>query len=113
MGHKQKDPVKVASVTFTTALIYEGSWGERDAGKHESTMEFWVMGNGRGYIEWDIPGLDDSECIGLWWDCDTMELEDYDGIMGFPPEQAVKLMTDYGIKVGPDFRPEGDSDASS
>ena len=42
---------KVAEVTFTTPLIFEGSWGERDAGTHESTMTLYRYTDraGRGF----------------------------------------------------------------
>lgn len=98
------DYKEIAQVTFTTPLIFEGSWGARDAGTHESTMVLYLYTNeaGKGFIEWDVPALETTENIGLWFNAER-ELIDYDGIMGFLPEQAVKLLRDNGFTVGPDF----------
>lgn len=100
-------PKKIAEITFTSPLIYEGSWGERDAGTHESTMTFYVSTDqpGYGFIEWEIPDLDEVETIGLWFNAER-ELIDYDGIMGYPPAEAVKLLRDHGYTVGKDFLDE-------
>jgi hypothetical protein len=98
---------KVAEVTFTTPLIFEGSWGERDAGTHESTMTLYRYTDraGRGFIEWDVPALETTETIGLWWECQDggYVLTDYDGIMGYLPAQAAKLLEDNGFIVSKDF----------
>jgi hypothetical protein len=58
-----------------------------------------------GYIEWDIPGLDAYEEIGLWFDIGVdgkRTLSDYDGIMSLPME-AVELMRENGIIVPEEF----------
>ncbi|MBT2325518.1 hypothetical protein J7E62_24600 [Variovorax paradoxus] len=94
---------KIATKDFTAELILEGSWGERRLGKHPSSMELW-QGEEAGYafIEWDIPALDRTEEIGIWFDRDTKELTDYDGIFSLPVE-AIALLEENGIKVGEDF----------
>ena len=94
---------KLATKAFEAEMTLEGSWGERKLGKHASTMELWECdGAGRYFIEWDIPSLEKTEEIGIWFDRDTRELTDYDGVFSLPI-QAIALLEEYGIKVGADF----------
>ncbi|VTU31943.1 hypothetical protein H4CHR_02910 [Variovorax sp. PBS-H4] len=95
---------KIATKTFTAEMILEGSWGSRQLGKHESTMDLWE-GDGAGYyfIEWDIPDIETTEGIGIWFNPDTRELTDYDGIFSLPTE-AIALLEENGIKVGEEWR---------
>lgn len=97
----------IATRCFTSALVTHGSWGSSPLGKHESTMELYDMPGdaGRGYIEWDIPALDDSECIGLWYEirAGRRALTDYDGVMSLPRE-AWMLLESVGIIVDEDFK---------
>ena len=44
----------IGKETFTCPMIMEGSWGERDIGTHESTMELYFNYDATGFIEWDI-----------------------------------------------------------
>jgi hypothetical protein len=104
--------VKTKSITFTTALIEHGSWGHRELGTHESTMDFWTNpGSLDGFIEWDVPGLETTEHIGLVFSPkeplktiigiprnSDLELVDYDGIMALP-SQAIELLKDQGYYV--------------
>ena len=107
---------KVDTYTFTSLVLYEGSWGETQAGRHESTMDLWLFeptGNTRrGYIEWDIPALEETVPIGLTMETEydavtsagyTMVLTDYDGVFSLPKE-AIELLERNNIFVSDDFR---------
>lgn len=89
----------IDKMTFNAELVWEGSWGERSAGKHESTMELHLSKGGY-FIEWDIPDLEATETIGL--EFDGKELTDYDGVMSLPRE-AIALIRKNGFVVGKDF----------
>ncbi len=111
MSSLEKDWRKAASSTFTAELIEEGSWGSRDIGTHESTMDLWLnRTEPRGFIEWDVPEADRYEEIGLWFDAEK-NLIDYDGIMGYLPKEAVSLLESQGYKVGKEFTGEDDAAA--
>ena len=43
---------------FTSQLFLEGSWGARDVGEYESTMELYFNPDNTGFIEWSIPDAD-------------------------------------------------------
>jgi hypothetical protein len=95
----------VASKTFTSELIREGSWGQHDIGKHESTMDLYFNKDDSGFIEWDIPALDDGAEIGLWFDIGvdgTRTLRDYDGIFSLPDE-AIELLRSVGVVVTEEY----------
>ena len=103
---------QVATKTFKSSLIMEGSWGERSLGEHESVMALYITGDGsRGFIEWDVPELEELTEIGLWFDQDEEDpdpsihsvLTDYDGVMSLPAE-AIKMLEDFGIRVGIEFK---------
>lgn len=98
---------KVASKTFTTDLLSEGSWGSRDLGKHESTMDLYLEET-RGFIEWDVPDLDTTEEIGLMFEFrpghePQLQLYDYDGVFSLPDE-AIELIESVGIFVPNEFK---------
>ena len=90
----------VATKTFTTELITHGSWGSRDLGKHESTMDLLSDNNVRGFIAWEIPTIEKSEEINLWFEKvnGVLNLIDYDGIMSLPKE-AIELLRANGVVV--------------
>ena len=94
------DTVKVKS-----PLKLEGSWGERDLGEHESTLELYYNKDDTGFIEWDIPTLDRFEYIGLWFEFDRdgkRSLSEYDGVMSLN-DHAIALLRKNGVEVGSDF----------
>ena len=97
----------LAKIDGTTGLVLEYSYKPTpdELGTHGWTMElFWEKGdlkNGDGLIEWDIPGLDNTEHIGIW--VEDGELSDYDGLMSLPSE-AIKLLESVGIVVGEEYR---------
>ncbi len=91
----------IAEKTFTAQLISEGSWGARDIGNHESTMSFFLTSDGYGFIEWDIPDIETTEQIGLWFENGNV-LTDYDGVFSLPKE-AIELLRSNGFVVGEDF----------
>ena len=97
---------QVAIKTFKSSLVMEGSWGERSLGEHESVMVLYMTDdNRRGFIEWDVPELEELTEIGLWFDedADEMVLTDYDGVMSLPAE-AVRMLEEIGVRVGIEFK---------
>ena len=107
---------KVDSLTFTAQLQYEGTWGELQAGKHETTMDLWLLppvaATRSGFIEWDVPTLEETVEIGLKMETEfntmtgtsyTMVLTDYDGVFSLP-KQAIELLERNNIFVPEDFR---------
>lgn len=94
------DTMKVKS-----PLKLEGSWGERDLGEHESTLELYYNKDDTGFIEWDIPSLDRFELIGLWFEFDRdgkRSLSEYDGVMSLN-DHAIAILRKNGVEVGSDF----------
>lgn len=90
---------KVASMTFTAPLLYEYSWGQKNAGKHESTMTLYVVKGAAGElcIEWEVPTLD--ECVEINVYCDAERtVYAYDRTMALPVE-AVALLRANGFTV--------------
>lgn len=97
---------KIDTHTFTAALRSEGSWGASALGTHESSMDLWLdEDRTKGFIEWDIPALETTEEIGLWFEkgrAGRMYLTDYDGVMSLPKE-AIALLRKNGIQVGREY----------
>jgi hypothetical protein len=92
-------------MTVTSPLFLEGSWGERDLGEHESTLELFYEKDNTGFIEWDIPELGLFEHIGLWFDIDRdgkRSLSDYDGVMSLN-DHAIAILRKNGVVVSKDF----------
>lgn len=83
-----------------TELVRHGSWGSRDVGKHPSTMTLYCEPRCHYEIEWDIPGLDEVEHIGLTFE--DRVLVDYDGIMALPHE-AIAFLRAQGFTVPKEF----------
>ena len=94
----------IGKETFICPLIMEGSWGERDIGTHESTMELYFNDDATGFIEWDIEDVG-FEHIGLWFTIDQFgirTLDEYDGVMCLS-DKAVDLLRKYDVIVPKDF----------
>ena len=94
----------IGKETFNCPLIMEGSWGERDIGTHESTMELYFNDDATGFIEWDIEDVG-FEHIGLWFTIDQFgirTLDEYDGVMCLS-DKAVALLRKYDVIVPKDF----------
>lgn len=89
---------KIEITPKTMAL--EGSWGARGVGSHASTMELYERDDGSLFIEWDIPSLGETECIGLTFE--GRELVDYDGV-GSIPLEAVSFLREQGYHVSDEF----------
>ena len=88
----------VGTIRFTASLLRHGSWGSHALGQHPSRMDLYLADDRRrGCIEWDIPDLDTTEEIGLWFD-EAGALTDYDGIMSLPA-QAATIIRAYGLTV--------------
>jgi hypothetical protein len=95
----------IDKLVVKSPLKLEGSWGERDLGEHESTLELYYHKDNTGFIEWDIPSLDRFESIGLWFDVDRdgkRSLSDYDGVMSLN-DHAIALLRKNNVFVGSDF----------
>ena len=94
----------IGKETFNCPLIMEGSWGERDIGTHESTMELYFNDDATGFIEWDIVDVG-FEHIGLWFSIDQFGircLTDYDGVMCLS-DKAIALLRKFNVIVPEDF----------
>lgn len=96
---------KIDSYTFTAELITQASWGGRELGKHESTMDLYFRTDNTGFIEWDIPELEMGEEIGLTFEFDAKGVRtlcDYDGVFALPKE-AIELLRRNGVIVSKEF----------
>ena len=94
----------IGKETFNCPLIMEGSWGERDIGTHESTMELFFNDDATGFIEWDIEDVG-FEHIGLWFTIDQFgirTLSEYDGVMCLS-DKAIAMLRKYDVIVPKDF----------
>jgi len=94
----------IDSMTVSSPLMLEGSWGQRDLGTHESTLELYYHKDCTGFIEWDIPELDLFEHIGLWFSIDRdgkRSLVEYDGVMSLN-DHAIALLRKNGVYVNPE-----------
>lgn len=103
MPRSEVTHTKVLTKTFTAKIVREYSSLPKadDLGTHESTMDLYLRTDTTGFIEWDIPAVEETELIGLWFDIGPdgkRTLRDYDGIMSLPRE-AVLLMREAGIVV--------------
>ena len=89
----------IESITHTTQINLEYSSGSVSQGKHGWTMDLYFENDNTGFIEWDIPSLDRTENIGLWFEIDQdgkRTLSDYDGVFSLPSE-AIELLRKHGI----------------
>ena len=96
---------KVATKTFTSDLMMEGSWGAYSIGTRTSTMDLYLDdAKLHGCIEWDIPHIEECIDIGLTFEeRDGLRyLTDYDGTMSLPKE-AVRMLNEAGIEVEKEF----------
>ena len=96
----------IATKTFKSSLIMEGSWGEQSLGEHESVMELYLTEDKtRGFIEWDVPELQELTEIGLRFEVygDEVVLTDYDGVFSLPYE-AIKMLEEAGVFVSAEFK---------
>jgi len=94
----------IDTMVVKSPLKLEGSWGERDLGEHESTLELYYNKDDTGFIEWDIPNIG-FELIGLWFEFDRngkRSLCEYDGVMSLN-DHAIALLRKNGVVVGSDF----------
>jgi hypothetical protein len=94
----------IDTMVVKSPLKLEGSWGERDLGEHESTLELYYNKDDTGFIEWDIPNIG-FELIGLWFEFDRngkRSLCEYDGVMSLN-DHAIAILRKNGVEVGSDF----------
>jgi len=103
-GEKIMATYSIGVMKFTEPLIMEGSWGERNIGTHESTMELFFNDDATGFIEWDIEDVG-FEHIGLWFSIDPVgirTLTEYDGVMCLS-HKAIELLRKYDVVVPKEF----------
>jgi hypothetical protein len=94
----------IGKENFNCPLIMEGSWGEKDIGTHESTMELYFHDDATGFIEWDIEDVG-FEHIGLWFTIDQFgirTLDEYDGVMCLS-DKAIALLRKFDVIVPKEF----------
>lgn len=90
-------------LTGKNELVRETSNSVTRLGEHEFTMELFKDDKGvPSMIEWDVPDLEETEHIGLWFE--GKSLIDYDGVFELPLE-AIKLIRKAGYSVPRDFEP--------
>lgn len=88
----------IETIKFNTELVLERSCTSvlQPLGSHDSEMSLYHDGENRGFIEWDIPSLNEVVGIGLWFN--GKELTDYDGVFSLP-EQAIALLEKNGFNA--------------
>jgi len=93
---------KLDTKTFIAEIVSETSLSPvpTKLGTHESTMDLYYSSamDHYYYIEWDIPGLDIVEQIGLWCEIGTKKIIDYDGVFTLPNE-AIELLKENGFDI--------------
>ena len=92
----------IASKTFTTELVRESTYSTRKLGRHKSTMDLHRTAHGTLFIEWDVPSLETTEHIGLTLLPKSKHVSEYDGIMGYLPQEAADLLAEAGYTVDPE-----------
>jgi hypothetical protein len=86
-----------SSRTFTSKLIRQPDGAE--IGTFESSMDLVIDGD-TGHIEWDIPHIEVTHLIGLWFEHGV--LVDYDGVHCLPGP-AIEMIKEAGAIVGEEF----------
>jgi hypothetical protein len=93
---------QIAVKTFVSPIVAQNCSDSENLGKFESTMTLYFSEReSYGYIEWDIPYLNEFKVIGLWFEND--ELIDYDGVFSLP-KQAIEMIKSSGFVVLNDFQ---------
>ena len=85
---------------FKSNLNLDNGYKNNQLGEHSYTMELFKEDENHYLIEWDIPGLDCTEHIGIG--LQNNRLIDYDGVFELP-EQAIKILREAGITVPREF----------
>jgi hypothetical protein len=96
--------MNIAKIKFNAPIIKENSFHAQPMGEHHCTMELHLNDSDhrKGWIEFDIPAIDEFAEIGLWFEDDRKTLSDYDGVFALPSE-AIQLLRDNGYIVGDQF----------
>lgn len=88
-------------LTFESHINIDNGYTNVSQGVLTSSMELFTDDKGTPTgIEWDVPELEQTEDIGLWFEGKT--LTDYDGVFELPIE-AIKLIRKAGYTVPRDF----------
>lgn len=88
-------PVSLKTITFKAQCFLEGSWGSRDLGERDCSMELFDYGAGHAAIEF-VAG-EDVEHIGLTYDA-RKNITDYDGVFSVP-HQGIALLKEQGFNT--------------
>lgn len=90
--------------SFNSSISIDNGTTNDFQGEMDSTMELFKDDNGvPTMIEWDVPHIEKTEQIGLFFD--GKSLEDYDGVFELP-SQAIKLIRKSGYSVPKHFEEE-------
>ena len=99
---KSDTPEKIAEKTFRSPINKENSFTQWNVAEDtESTMTLYYYRDTTGYIEWDIPEIEETYEIGLTFEFDKQgkrTLTDYDGVFAIP-QQALDLLQEQGVDV--------------
>jgi hypothetical protein len=95
-------PEKIAEKTFRSPINKENSFGQWSVAEDtESTMTLFYYDDNTGFIEWDIPEIEETVDIGLTFSIDKngkRTLTDYDGVFAIP-DQALDLLESQKVDV--------------
>lgn len=87
----------VKTITFTAECFLEGSWGSRDLGERQCSMQLYqsdVWHNDHLCLQIEFIAGDDVEHIGITVNRDN-KCVDYEGVFSIP-EQGIKLLQSVG-----------------
>lgn len=91
---------KIDQLTFRSPINKENSFTAWNVCKDtESTMELYFDKDTHGYIEWDIPEIEETVGIGLTFEFDEhgkRTLVDYDGVFDLG-DQVFELLERNGV----------------
>lgn len=91
---------KIGSMEFMSPINKENSFTQWNVCKNtKSTMDLYFNKDNTGFIEWDIPEIEETYEIGLTFEIDRngkRTVTDYDGVFCLP-DQAMDLLEKHGV----------------
>lgn len=81
---------------FKTDVSVDNGYVNTYQGKFDQSFELYKEDDRHYMIEWDIPGMDTTEHVGMIFD-ENLNLIDYDGVFEFPKEAIAWL---EGLNLG-------------
>ena len=82
-------------IEFDAECYLEGSWGSRSLGRRNCSLEIFSFDK-KDYIQIEFCAGEDVEHIGIWYNENTREILDYDGVFSVPQE-AVDMLKGMGF----------------